>query len=564
MRVIGARDYIPLLIVTLFSLVLKAYDPIHSPVVGAFDPWGWTYNTRLFLATGELGAFFAGTGYPPTFMYLVAALASLGTDPYNVIRYMPVASSISVIPIYLLTLEVFRSHKVSALASGLTVTARYFFMRTSIGIPEGLSHFFFIFMLLFVLRALTTRRWIYGASATMFMTISIMYYHFTFLILIPFVIAILFAMQGEWLVKMKVLGGITLSALFLSGFVWYFRVLLEMFRYYTGTRVYTYAAPVFEHSLRGYLYVLIYSVGKSGAVALSDLGYAMMGLALIGVASLVVSRKAGNKCNLKVRFLATYLAVLVVLTLALRIVYNLGIAGAGDSSVYLFSWMTMPVAAFGGYGFSVGSNALGRRLQRRFQAVSLKHISKLLIVSMMILLCLVNLTAIDYYKASSGNGLGVLRSHYYYKFMTDQEYAALDYIRRNTPETAVILTIGVEEPILECQNIVAERAIVGIRNMTATGKTILLEGSIVRPRLYSAEAVALEMDLGEQAQQEVYLITGVKKVNLQTARTGGSLSAENAVMESNLINLIRQYSGYERFYENEQVTVLKVLLARIG
>jgi len=75
---------------------------------------------------------------------------------------------------------------------------------------------------------------------------------------------------------------------------------------------------------------------------------------------------------------------------------------------------------------------------------------------------------VDYYRASSGRGLGILQSCYYYKCMTDQEYSAPDHIRHNTLETAVILAISVEEPILEYQNIVAEGRVVGTRNITAT------------------------------------------------------------------------------------------------
>jgi len=79
-----------------------------------------------------------------------------------------------------------------------------------------------------------------------------------------------------------------------------------------------------------------------------------------------------------------------------------------------------------------------------------------------------------------------------------------------------------------------------------------------------AEAVTAEMHLGAQAQQEIYLIIGVKKTNLQTARTDGSLSAENVLMGDNLMNTIEQYSGHQRFYESDQVMVFNALWARLG
>ena len=39
-----SRNY-QLLLVAAFALLLKAYDPVLSPVIGALDPWGWVVQT---------------------------------------------------------------------------------------------------------------------------------------------------------------------------------------------------------------------------------------------------------------------------------------------------------------------------------------------------------------------------------------------------------------------------------------------------------------------------------------------------------------------------------------
>jgi asparagine N-glycosylation enzyme membrane subunit Stt3 len=219
-----SRNY-QLLLVAAFALLLKAYDPVLSPVIGALDPWGWVVQTRQYLAAGQLDLFFAKTGYPPTFLYMIAGVASLGIDAYDVIRYLPIISSLSVIPIYLLINEIFESRGVAATTALLTVTARWHFMRTSIGIPEGLSHILLAFALYYMLRSLKTERWANRACAIVFMAATILCYHFTIAILTVFLILLLIFVRFSTRKKdLEVLASIVIPAGLFSGIVWYFWV----------------------------------------------------------------------------------------------------------------------------------------------------------------------------------------------------------------------------------------------------------------------------------------------------------------------------------------------------
>ena len=563
MKTSTLRDYAPLISVIAFTAIIKALDPVNSPVIGALDPWGWTAWTRQFLATGELISFFTQTGYPPTFMYFVAALASLGTDPYEIIRLIPIATTLNVIPIYLLALNMFRSHKISALASVLTVTDRFYFMRTSIGIPEGLAHFFFGFTLLFLLRALITKRWMYRSLAAAFLTASILYYHFTFIILVPLAVVLPFAIKLRWRDTAKVLLTIIAPALLFSGVVWYFRVLPNMVGYYLGTRVFTYQVPVFERSATGLLRLILVSVGKSAAVALGELGYSMVILGFLGIAAVLILRGVREEYGVGVGFLLTYLIVLVLLTLGLRVVYNLGLAGAGDSSVYMFSWLAMPTAILASYAVVDGLNLLRVSLTTRYKGISYENLFRPLTVLLIILLCVVNLSAMNYYKAPSAVGLGILQSHYYYKTMTDQEYYALDYVRRNSPRDAIVLVVGVEEPILTYEAIVAQRRIIGIQRITIVGQNVTLSALIVYPDLHTANLTNIGMGLHGEPQHQIYLITGIRKVNLEAARTNGFPPPSKASMEALLVNTITNLGQYDMVYQNDQVSVLKVLLGEL-
>jgi len=561
MRVSAGREYLPLLVIGLFLFLIKAYDPVRSPVLAALDPWGWVNLTREFLITHELDPFFTQSGYPPTFMYVVAGIASLGADPYDVVRYIPIVSVLNVIPIYLLTLDIFRSHRISALTSVLATTSRLYFMRTSIGNPEGLSHFFFGFMFLFMLRALTTRKWTYEMLAAVFLAVTVLYYHFTLIILLPLLAAMLFTTGLQKRVTAKVLTTIVAPAALFSGIVWYFRFLPEIVHYYFGTRIYTYQIPAFEHSFIGYLYMLVHSVGKSAVVALAELGYAMTLLALVGVLGVFVWRRTGKGHTVGINSLLTYLFVLVFLAIALRTVYNLGIAGAGDSGVYVFGWIAVPAAAFASNIVAVGSNRLVGVFVGARKAISQKGVLKVVTVVLLVLLAVVNLSAVNYYKASSGGGLGILQSHYYYKCLTDEEYYALEYVRDNTPNDAIVIVIGVEQPILAYQAMVAQRTIVSVSNATSVGGNPVLDVIVMFPSLRSTNLTIAEMKLNAEGQQSIYLVTGIRKVNLEVARMDHSPPANTTLTEKLLMESIADLTKYEQVYQNDQVAVLQIFAA---
>lgn len=564
MRTSLSRDYVLLLIVTVFAVMIKAYDPVRSPVVGALDPWGWTYTTRQFLATGKLSPLFAGSGYPPTFMYTVAAIASLGVDPYEVIRYIPIAAAFIVIPVYLLTLDIFESHTVAALTALLTVTARYHFMRTSIGIPEGLSYFFLVLTLFLILRSLKSGKWIYRATAAASMTITVLYYHFTLIILIPFLCALPFLLKADRRsVTMKILGSIVVPSVLVAGVVWYFGVAGQIITAYFGTSIRTYQVPTFERSLTGLFHLLAYSIGKTGAVALSHLGYAMTALGILGFVWFMFFRGKKSK-RLEVVFFLTYLLVLVFLTLMLRTVYNLGLAGAGDSSVYMFSWLSMPVAAFASYAVLVALETLRKNIEGVFKTCHNKRLMRAIGVTIVLVVCLINLSAVNYYKAWDGNGIGFLRSHYYYKTMTDEEYYALAYIRDSTPGNSTVLTVGVDASILTYQATVSRRTMISITDMRIEEGNIITDLLIVHPdqsiphRRVAGVKIAL---WGKGAG--VYFIEGIRKVSLNVAREDGSPPPSKTLMENVLINEILSSTEYGYVYRNKEVAVLHVPHAAI-
>jgi len=553
-----SRDYALLVVVTIFAVVIKAFDPVRSPVVGALDPWGWTDTTRQFLATGQLSSLFTGAGYPPTFMYTVAAIASFGVDPYEVIRYIPIAAAFIVVPIYLLTLDIFDSHAVAALTALLTVTARYHFMRTSIGIPEGLSYFFLVLTLFLILRSLKSGKWIYRATAATSMTIAVLYYHFTLIILIPFFCALPFLLKADKrTVTVKILGSIVIPSALAAGALWYFQVVGQIVAFYFGTSIRTYQVPTFERSLTGFLQVLAYSIGKTGAIALSNLGYMMAALGLLGFACVVFFRAKQNK-RLETSFLVTYLLVLAFLTVFLWTAYSLGLAGAGDSSVYMFSWLTMPVAAFASYGIMVVSGTLWRNIKGASRISLGKRQIRAIAVAIVILVCLINLSAVNYYKAWDGNGLGVLKNHYYYKCMTDEEYYALAYIRDNTASDSMVLTVGVDSSILTHHATVSQRTMISVTNVTVEAGNLIADLLIVYPEADtpSRRVSGVKITLNGGDGGGLYFIEGIRKVSVDVARKDGSPPLGKTLMETVLMNEILSSAEYGYVYHNEQVTVL--------
>jgi len=545
-----------LLLAVAFAVLLKAYDPVFSPVIGAWDPWWWVVQARRFLATGQLDPWFINTGYPPTHMFMTAAIASLGIDAYDVIRYIPIISSLCVIPIYLLMLEIFESRRVAAITALLTVTARLHFMRTSIGIPESLSHIALTFTLYYLLRSLKTGSGIYRAIATISMTVTILYYHFTLVVLAPFLAMLFFLVRSKGENKdLKVLGGIVIPAMLFSGIVWYFRVAGSIIHTYLIETYYAYQPLPIQVSVSGLLYVLAYSVGKLGAIALSSLGYAMAILALLGFAGLLLLRKNRKATTMHVRFMDAYLISLTILAFVLGLLYNLtGMPGTGAGKLYVFSWLAMPVAAFASQAIERTSEALQNILVRWFMVACDRQILRAVPAAFTILICLMNLSAINYYKAWSGRGMGFLESHYYVKFMTDEEYRAFEYIRDNTPRNCTVLTVGVEELILNYQVTVSRRTMVSIRDLVEEGGVIIADVAVVYPDYNSKYCRSKITFIGEESNY-VYFIIGIKTVSSE----GESPASKNAVMEWILANRIASSGGYECVYRNSQVTVLRAL-----
>ena len=572
MRTGALRAYAPLIIVTAFTAVIKAVDPISSPVVGALDPWEWTAMTRQFMATGALSSFFTQTGYPPTFIFLVAALSSFGIDPYQIIRFIPIATALNVIPIYLLALEIFRSHRVATFASVLTVTDGYYFMRTSIGIPEGLSHLFFAFTLLFILRGLISKRRRDLLLAVTLLTTSLLYYHFLFIIVIPFAVVLIFTFQLGRRYSAGILVTIIAPALAFSAGAWYLRILPNMIRYYSGTtKFYTHQSPIVQLSATG-IFGLAASVGNAMSFAVGQLGYILVLFGFGGFVLVFILRHVRHDFRAGVGFLVIYVTVLALLTIAMRLVYNLGLAGvgAGASSVYMLNWLVMPTAMLAGYAIVDGLDKIGMSRAARLKRISYRTLVRVLTVVSIISLCVVNLSAINYGSVPDASGdLGILQSHYYFKVMTGQEYYAFDYIRQNTPRVAIVLAVGVEEPILTYEAIASERTVIGIQSVTVAGQNVTLSAFIaypdrpITPALPTANLSTIKMNMQAQPQHPIYLITGIRKVNLDVAESNGFPPPNTALLDALLVNIFVSQGKYEQFYQNEQVSIVRVSMGQL-
>jgi hypothetical protein len=551
-----SRNY-QLLLVAAFALLLKAYDPVMSPVIGALDPWGWVVQTRQYLAAGQLDLFFAKTGYPPTFLYMIASVASLGIDAYDVIRYLPIVSSLSVIPIYLLMNEIFESRGVAATTALLTVTSRWHFMRGSIGTPEGLSHTLLAFTLYYLLKSLKTDRWIYRAYAAILMTVTILFYHFTLVILAVFIVLLPILVRfGERKRDLKVLGTVVAPAVLLSGVLWYFWVLGPIVQTYFTATFPGYQAPR-GVSLYGLVYALGYSIGKLGAVSLSTLGYTMVILAFLGLAGLVVFGRLVKEMKREIRFLVAYLVALGLLAFTLEMTYNVtGMAGTGITRLYVFSYVTMPVAAFASGAIARAPKVLQRFLTQSFEVVRSRRFSKAIPVAITILVCIANMSGINYYKAWSGKGIGFLESHYYVKFLTDEEYYGLAYVRDNAPKNCIVLTVGVEEGILTHHATVSRRTMVSIRDLVDDGRYVLANVTIMYPELVSDQRQGRIGTDGQGAS--VYFISGVRKVSSELATGNEPPPPKKTMMEQLLVNKFLASKGCEQVYRNNQVSVLRL------
>lgn len=560
-----SRNYLLALVAT-FSLVLKALDPVFSPVIGGLDPWFWVLVARDFLATGHISQWFVDTGYPPVYMYVIACITSFGIDAYNVIRYVPIVSSLCVIPFYLLTLEIFNSRKIAAMTSLLTVTSRWFFSRTSMGIPEGLSHIVLGFTLFYLLRSLKTGRWIYRASAAILMILTTLLYHFTLAILTAFLILLPFLVRFKgWRKDVRTLGSIAVPAFLFSGSVWYFRVVGSFINTYAIATHHTYDASSIGIPMANLLQTLAYSIGKLGTAALSTLGYTAVGLAVFSLVELFFWRKTRESITTEVRFLFTYLVALALLAFGFGLLYNItGMAGTGATRLYIFGWLTMPVAAFASKGIAMMSEALRRTLTHASRVFLGMRLSRAIPVVVTIVVCLINLSAINYYKAWSGQGLGILQSHYAVKYMTDQEYYALDYVRLNTPGDSIVLTVGIEDTTILTQHAtVCRRAIVSIRNFVDDGKMIMANVRIVHPDMSQAVGQS-RMIFDSKDGGHIYLIRGIKKMSVELAEKGGSPAPETVLMEELLMDRITRSKGYERVYYNDQVAVLRLTYTTIS
>jgi hypothetical protein len=321
---------------------------------------------------------------------------------------------------------------------------------------------------------------------------------------------------------------------------------------------------VFDHSVAGLLQALAFSVAKMGAAGLSDLGYLMAALGMAGLTALLVLRP-GNRRRLETRFFITYLITLAVLAVSLRTAYNLGFSGAGDSSVYMLSWLAMPVAGFASYATVMALRAVtGRALSIPAAQFSGSQ-AKVLLAVIILLLCVVNLSAVNYYKAWDGKGIGVLSSHYYYKCLTDQEYYALRYIHDNTPLNATVLVVGLDGTILTYHSVVSERPTISIQEMRTSGETIIAEVLMRYPdptRPYSnSSGVKISFDMS--SREDIYLMTGITRTSLALARQGGSPPASIKQMENVLLSALLKCPGCEYVYHNEQVLVVRVPCALI-
>ena len=551
--------YWPLLLVTVISFAIKMYDPLRSPVLAALDPWGWTIQARQFLATHGLNPFFTQTGYPPTFLYFVAGIAQVfRADPYDVVRFLPILTALNVIPIYLLAMEIFHSHRISALGSLLAVTSRFYFMRTSIGIPEGLALLFFTFALLFLLKSFSIPSWRNRLLAIASMAISVLYYHFTFIILIPILLILPLGLWSRKRIVVREIGSTALPAFIFAGLVWYLPVLPNMIQYYFGTKTAAYARPTIEHSAGGLIRLAAYTVAKSSVLAFAEMGYVITVLALVGIVYLVRDRTKENG-SVGPRLLLTYLAVLVGLTLILRFVYDLGLSGAGDSSVYMFSWLTIPASIFAATAVMFSINQLSRILHSKFPTKNFTRATKVAVICAIILLVLVNLNALNYYKAPAG-GAPIPDSFYYFKPLTNQEYYAFAYIRDNTPIDAQILVVGVEHTILVDQAVVAQRAVLGITNMTIVNQTIEFSGQIVYPDNHYENITSGTIQENPPSGQQVYVVTGIRYVSTGIAIVKGTPPATVVMNERLLTEQLADSTAYQTFYENSQVTVAQVPL----
>ena len=572
--------YGPLLLVTGLSFAIRAYDPLRSPVLGASDPWYWTALTRKFLVTGDANdPPFTQLGYPPTFMYLMAAIARLAsTDPYNVARYLPVAAALDVVPIYLLALTIFRSRVIAASGSLLTVTSRYYFIRTSIAIPEGLANFFVDFTLLFILLSLTKKKWAYIVFGVSFMAMSFLYYHFTLLIIIPFLVMLMLAPRSPRRETVRTLLSIAGPALVLSGVVWYFWVLIPLVHNYTLPMDYA-NQPVFQRSIIGFLFLTMYSVAKSAAIPLAYFGYTETALSVAGIALVLMSRWA-RKESKDVSFLFAYLVTLVLLTVGYRIIFNAtGSHVAELVTIYMYSWLTMPAAIFAGYGLGSGSNSFGRILTSKFRCISKQRAVKTTLVCMLILLCLANLSSLNYYKATShynvGLGFGILQVHYYPKVMSDQTYYALDYIRHNSATGAIVLVAAEPFAAASAESMVAERSVLSISSITQGGSSWSINGQLVSPNsLADSEYVVSQtaylmpeylnltdakIRLGVEEGQKVYIITEIKEDTISTPYVeSGSTFANKTSVQMALARAITNSSQYRVVYRNDQVAVFEV------
>ena len=432
-------------------------------------------------------------------------------------------------------------------------------MRTSIGIPEGLSHTLLLFTLYYVLKSLKTERWVYRACAAVFMTVTILFYHFTLAILAAFLALLPFlARFGAEKRDLKVLGSVLAPAVLLSGGLWYFWVTGSFVRTYYDATYPGYQAAYAGISSSGFFYTLGYSIGKVGAAALSTLGFTMTVLAFSELVGLIFFRKARKMIRMETRFLLAYLVAMALLAFVFQITYIVtGIAGTGITRLYIFSYLAMPVAAFASQTIVKASETVQSIVTQSLGVVRGRRFMKGIPVVITVLVCLVNLSAVNYYKAWSGKGIGLLESHYYVKFLTDEEYYALAYLRDNTPGNAIIFVVGVEEGILTHQVTVSRRTMVSITDLVDEGKFIIVNVTVMYPQLISEHCQGKIRINGEGA--EIYFIGGIKKVSSELAMSDEPPPPKKIAMEHLLTDKILSSKGYECVYRNNQVTVSRVV-----
>jgi hypothetical protein len=103
----------------------------------------------------------------------------------------------------------------------------------------------------------------------------------------------------------------------------------------------------------------------------------------------------------------------------------------------------------------------------------------------------------------------------------------------------------------------------GIQNVTVSGQNVTLYAFIVYPDLHTGNLTRIQLKLQGEPPEPIYLITGIRKVNLDVARTNGFPPLNTLSMDTLLLTTIKDQGQYDQLYQNEQVSVFKVLTGQL-